>query len=163
MSRSSLLCLLVLLCLFSLSFSQPDMPDMPGMGDDMFELQGLGEYEDTPAVFASSKKAAPVAVKKAPPMRAIQYTYEAPVTHLETVTVPTTKTRMAPVIELSKEPVTSKKGGYGYGGGYAGRGLWHTYSTPHHNTPHTTAHSAAALLSSMLITSLLSAFSLSAA
>ena len=140
MTRSCLLwlSLLLLFCLFSPSLSQPDMPEMPGMGDmgddvDMFELQGAEAFEE-PVTFASSRKSAPVTVKKAPPMRAITYAYEVPETHFETVEVPTTKTRLAPVIEFSKEPVTSKKGGGGYGGysgGYAGRGLWHTSHTSH--------------------------------
>ena len=74
MSRFFLLLVVVLLCLFSLAVSQPDMPDMPGMGDDMFEVDGFEAYDEP--VFASSKKAAPIVTKKAPPMRRIDYTYE---------------------------------------------------------------------------------------
>ena len=144
---SVVLMALAVLCVVSFALAQPDPPSMPGMGmgDDAeaFDVAGMEEEAYAPvAAFASSKKAAPVLTKKAPPMRAVQYTYEAPVTHLESMTVPTQKVRQVPVIEYSKEPVQSKKGaGGGFGGigsaaGYVGRGLYRTLApTPHTAQP----------------------------
>ena len=112
------------------------------MGDDMsmFDIQGAEEFGSGFAYEApilSSKKAAPV-VTKAPRMRltAVPYTYEKPVTHYETVAVPTKQIVDDEVLQFETVPVTRGKKGYGYGaaggyggfavdaGGYHGAGLW---------------------------------------
>ena len=121
MCRYALFSALLLLCLSTVALCQ--MPDMPPMGDDMFDVQGA-EF-DAPtsyeAPFLSSKKAAPI-ISKAPRMRltAVPYTYEKPVTHYETVTVPTSHIVDDEVLTFETVPMTRGKKGAGYGGGYGG-------------------------------------------
>ena len=91
---------------------------------DGFLTAGV-ELEAEPVLSSSKKEAAPVVTKKAPPLRAVPYTYYRPVTTLQTITVPTQKVHMQQVVSKKQVPVTSKKGAGGYGG-YAGNGLYNT-------------------------------------
>lgn len=141
MCRYILLSVLLLLFLSPLALCQPDMPDMPRMGDDMFDLQGTESFAGPTLAYEApytGKKAAPV-VTKAPRMRltAAPYTYEKPVTHYETVAVPTTHIVDDETLVFETVPAGyGSKGSYGRGygsggggggsgvGGYAGNGLW---------------------------------------
>ena len=138
MCRYVLLSALVLVFLLPLALCQPEMPDMPVMGDDMFELQGSEELLAPTIAYEApiaTKKAAPI-VTKAPRMRltAVPYTYEKPVTHYETVAVPTTQIVDDEVLTFETVPARRSKKGSGYGGGYGefavdegsyhGAGLW---------------------------------------
>ena len=121
---------------------------MPGTGDDMFDIQGAELLSGPTLAYEapiSSKKSAPVInTVKAPRMRltAVPYTYEAPVTHYETVMVPTKEIVDDEVLHFETVPAMRSgksgfSGGYGGGegggyygsfgvddGGYAGKGLW---------------------------------------
>ncbi|MCJ1296691.1 hypothetical protein MMC34_008257 [Xylographa carneopallida] len=135
MRRYLVLSVLVLLFLSPLALCQPELPDM---GDDMFELEGAEGFGSSFGLYSpllSSKQSAPVITKSAPivakaprvTMRAVPYTYTKPVTHLESVAVPTKQIIDDEVLTFEQVPVQQGKkgysGGYGGGGGYGGFGV----------------------------------------